>query len=70
MPIRKGKDGYLFSNRLVYDAWVKSPELGLKKILDLKNTKIYLQGGMKQIESDDYTDIRNHVSPNTKVVDL
>lgn len=44
MPIRKTEDGYLFSNRLVYDAWVKSPELGLKKIHDLKNTKIYLQG--------------------------
>lgn len=47
MPIRKSKDGYLFSNRLVYDAWVKRPELGLKKIYELKNTKIYLQGGME-----------------------
>ncbi|WP_111860895.1 hypothetical protein [Acinetobacter sp. CFCC 10889] len=70
IPIRKSQDGYLFSNRLVYDAWAKSAELGLKKIHDLKSTKIYLQGGIKQLESDDVRDIRNHISPNMRVVEL
>lgn len=46
-PIRKDKNGYLFSNRIVYEAWLESPELGLKRIQELKSTTVKLPNSLK-----------------------
>ncbi|WP_111860941.1 hypothetical protein [Acinetobacter sp. CFCC 10889] len=66
MPIQKNGYRYLFSNRLVYDAWVKSPEHGLNKIHEMKNTEIVEPHG-QEITFDEYCKKNQHSTNCTRL---